>query len=319
MSISEICALRGMIGHLASINDGSKINDTLETLLSYDTYYGRCFSVMGGAPMPLDPRERLQERLCFLKSGITDLLHQAGQRIDSPFHADFQQMEQQWLSFVEEVRIEVAKELFSSKIIALNEKMTRVWYGALGIEEKDLYKREFASLRAQSLDYLTEIDPRGMIGWEKVDRTIQTIVELIHRNPHTYHFGESCSGHVHDTEGRYSLSNGYIQIGTDKSPDAARLIEVLEAISRELPNLSLRKEEENFEGASLRVGAFDHPNKNSFGGIDKDKCSREELLALEEKMKGVWQKVEEVLARHTAPYERVWDRERTALWKNSDE
>ena len=89
------------------------------------------------------------------------------------------------------------------------------------------YKIQFDHEKAFSISYLSSWDDRGLWGWEKVDENLQNLVKLMHHNPHLFHGGESCEGHIYDASSSRKdpvLSTGYITVCTDQSKESYDII-----------------------------------------------------------------------------------------------
>ena len=172
----------------------------------------------------------------------------------------------------------------------------------------------FEFFREDSFRYLNEIDSRGWIGWEKVDPLIQDIIGLIHRNPHLFHYGESCAGTGHiGREDKVSM--GYVNIAIDGSDESRSVISELEATIGISPYVSVTKIDvpQYKEGevvGEVEVYAF---------RLDIDSLSEEQRAASSvlhsRNYRDIWEEVESILEKHCSQYEPVWDKDSTEKYR----
>lgn len=164
--------------------------------------------------------------------------------------------------------------------------------------------------RQISLDYLTEVDSRGIIGWEKLDPLVADIVHQIAKNPHTFHYGESCSGHLNRNRNlEQSISNGYISIGIDGSQESQALIEELADISESTNYFKMSELEISaqaaYQDAKLKIYHF------KMGVEELETPDSKPLETHFEEYIRVWKLVEDVLRTHGNEFPDIWDRRET--------
>lgn len=176
-------------------------------------------------------------------------------------------------------------------------------------------KNGFEDIRKTSLEYLNEVDDRNWIGWYKVDPSLQGIVGYIHQNPNLCHYGESCSGHVYEDNGK-KIEPGHIQIGIDGSNESRRIISSLERIVGTSDYAQMIKEyiphyREGELVEHIEVYRIMLDTKFLTKSDKKSKTPEEHMKHYET----LWKKIETSLKRNCTKYPPVWDKEATAQYK----
>lgn len=160
-----------------------------------------------------------------------------------------------------------------------------------GHESSLKHQLAFDDARAQSLAYLASWDDRGVWGWEKIDEIIRPLVKAMHENPHTFHVGESCEGHISEPSSYQpepTLAGGYIFIGIDGTSQSLEIIAKIQAIAAESCYVKLEQIKDWRE-----VDAF------SF------KVNIDNLSEVDRKAKG--------LEEHKAEFDKIWKRVETVF------
>lgn len=160
-----------------------------------------------------------------------------------------------------------------------------------GHESSVKHQLAFDNARAHSLAYLASWDHRGLWGWEKVDKTIRPLVKAMHENPHTFHDGESCEGHISEPSSYQPeaiLSGGYIYIGIDGTSQSLEIIAKIQAIAAESCYVTLTQNK-----TCMNVDCFDF------------RVNIDNLTEADRKAKG--------LEEHKAEFDKIWKRVETVF------